>query len=107
MQRVEGRIDAANLHAETGFVESVVLENGTEIAGEFFVDCSGFRGLLIEQHLHAGYDAWSHWLPCARAVAVPSEPADDLLPYTRSPAHAAGWQWRIPLQPRTGKLLVR
>ena len=102
VQRVEGRIDAANLHAETGFVESVVLENGTEIAGEFFVDCSGFRGLLIEQHLHAGHEDWSHWLPCDRAVAVPSEPADDLIPYTRSTAHAAGWQWRIPLQHRTG-----
>ena len=72
------------------------------IEGDLFIDCSGFRGLLIEQTLHTGYDDWSHWLPCDSALAVPCESTSPLLPYTRSTAHAAGWQWRIPLQNRTG-----
>ena len=72
------------------------------IAGDLFVDCSGFRGLLIEQTLHAGYDDWSEWLPCDRAVAVPCERLATTTPYTRSTAREAGWQWRIPLQHRIG-----
>jgi tryptophan halogenase len=80
----------------------VVLESGERIEGDLFLDCSGFRGLLIEQTLHAGYEDWSHWLPCDRAVAVPCEKVSAATPYTRSTARAAGWQWRIPLQHRTG-----
>jgi tryptophan halogenase len=85
-----------------GFIDAVVLQSGEKIAGDFFIDCSGIRGLLIEQTLQVGYDDWSHWLPCDSAIAVPCASAGPLLPLTRSTAHAAGWQWRIPLQHRTG-----
>jgi tryptophan 7-halogenase len=99
--RKEGRVVDVALRGEDGFITSVTLENGEQIAGEFFIDCSGFRGLLIEEALEAGYDNWQHWLPCDRAVAVPCEKGE-FTPYTRSTAKAAGWQWRIPLQHRTG-----
>ncbi len=103
VRRTEGRIVDVGLNSETGFVEHVCLDGGTRLAGELFVDCSGFRGLLIEQAMHAGYDDWRHWLPCDRAVAVGCALAGEgLTPYTRSTAHAAGWQWRIPLQHRIG-----
>ena len=101
VRRLEGRVVDVALRGEDGFIEAVTLENGEQISGEFFIDCSGFRGLLIEETLEAGYDNWQHWLPCDRAVAVPSE-RGDFTPYTRSTAKAAGWQWRIPLQHRTG-----
>ncbi|MDP5103767.1 MAG: tryptophan 7-halogenase [Erythrobacter sp.] len=103
--RVEGRVVDVTLHGNNGFIEAVTLENGMAVTGEFFIDCSGFRGLLIEEALEAGYDNWQHWLPCDRAVAVPSERGSAkgaFTPYTRSTAKAAGWQWRIPLQHRTG-----
>ncbi|HUQ09053.1 MAG TPA: tryptophan halogenase family protein [Steroidobacteraceae bacterium] len=100
--RVEGRIVATRLDGETGHVEALKLQDGREVSGELFIDCSGFRGLLIEDALHTGYEDWTHWLPCDRAVAVPCESAGDLLPYTRSTARTAGWQWRIPLQHRIG-----
>lgn len=100
--RVEGRIIDAQRHAETGHVQSVALENGQRHAGDIFIDCSGFRGLLIEQSLKTGYDDWSAFLPCDRAVARASEACADPLPYTRASAKKAGWQWRIPLQSRIG-----
>ncbi len=100
--RIEGRIVASRLNGETGHVEALRLQDGREVPGELFIDCSGFRGLLIEEALHTGYDDWTHWLPCDRAVAVPCASAGDFLPYTRSTARAAGWQWRIPLQHRIG-----
>ncbi|MFM2066835.1 MAG: hypothetical protein RLZZ584_1744 [Pseudomonadota bacterium] len=100
--RLEGKIVGVHLHGETGFVESVRLADGRDIAGDLFIDCSGFRGLLIEETLHTGYEDWTHWLPCNRAMAVPCAPAGELTPYTRSTAREAGWQWRIPLQHRTG-----
>ena len=100
--RREGRIVAVERNQENGDIAAVLLANGMRIAGDLFVDCSGFRGLLIEQELEAGFDDWSHWLPCDRAVAVPCERVDPLIPLTRSIARAAGWQWRIPLQHRTG-----
>lgn len=102
VKRTEGKVVNTNLRGEDGFIESVVLESGEIISGELFIDCSGFRGLLIEQALKTGYEDWSHYLPCNRAVAVPCESAGELLPYTRSTARAAGWQWRIPLQHRIG-----
>ncbi|HJS13231.1 tryptophan halogenase family protein [Sphingopyxis sp.] len=101
-QRREGKITTVHRNAETGFVESVQLENGTRIEGELFVDCSGFCGLLIEQALGTGFEDWSHWLPMDRAWAVPTANTGPPAPFTRSTAHAAGWQWRIPLQHRTG-----
>jgi tryptophan halogenase len=106
VERIEGRVVDVARHGESGDVTSVTLASGETVAGDFFIDCSGFRGLLIEQALGAGYESWTHWLPCDRALAVPSAPHSDPSPYTRSIAHAAGWQWRIPLQHRTGNGLV-
>jgi tryptophan halogenase len=100
--RVEGKIADVQLDAANGFVASVQLADGRRIAGELFIDCSGFRGLLIEGVLQTGYDDWMHWLPCDRAMAVPCASAGEFTPHTRSTARAAGWQWRIPLQHRTG-----
>ena len=101
-RRTEGKIAQVTLRPDDGFVEAVVLESGEKIGGELFIDCSGFRGLLIEQTLHTGYADWTHWLPCDRAMAVPCEKVAAPTPYTRSTARTAGWQWRIPLQHRTG-----
>ena len=100
--RTEGRVVDVEQNGETGFVESLVLKDGRHVAGDLFIDCSGFRGLLIEQRLGAGFDDWSKWLPCDRALAVACERSADQQPLTRSTAHSAGWQWRIPLQHRTG-----
>jgi len=100
--RTEGKIVEVRQRGEDGFIEAVVLENGERVEGDLFVDCSGFRGLLIEQTLEAGYEDWTHWLPCNRAVAVPCESGGEFTPYTRSTARKAGWQWRIPLQHRIG-----
>lgn len=100
--RHEGRVSTVQQHAESGFVESVTLQDGRVCGADLFIDCSGFRGLLIEGTLQTGYEDWSHWLPCDRAVAVPCARASDFTPYTRSTARPAGWQWRIPLQHRTG-----
>ncbi|NHN39152.1 tryptophan 7-halogenase [Pseudomaricurvus alcaniphilus] len=101
VERIEGKVTNVNLDASSGFVESVQLAGGRELAADLFIDCSGFRGLLIEEALKTGYQDWTHWLPCDRAWAVPSE-RGEFTPYTRSTAHVAGWQWRIPLQHRTG-----
>jgi tryptophan halogenase len=100
--RIEGKIESVKQRAEDGFIESVVLADGRQIDGELFVDCSGFRGLLIEQTLKTGYEDWSQWLPCDRAMAVPCARGGEFTPYTRATARSAGWQWRIPLQHRTG-----
>jgi len=100
--RIEGRVTEVEQDSDNGAVTQLRLENGQIVAGDFFVDCSGFRGLLIEQTLNAGFDDWSHWLPCNRAIAVPCESSGELTPYTRATAKSAGWQWRIPLQHRTG-----
>ncbi len=100
--RLEGRIEGADLRTADGFVKAVRLADGRRIEGDLFIDCSGFRGLLIEGALETGYETWTHWLPCDRAVAVPCASSADFTPYTRSTARAAGWQWRIPLQHRTG-----
>ena len=91
---------------DQGFVEAVVFEDGGSLEADFFIDCSGFRGLLIEGALGTGYDDWTQWLPCDRAVTMPSEYMPELPPFTRSTARSAGWQWRIPLQHRTGNGLV-
>lgn len=102
VQRTEGLVEEVLQHPESGFVEAVRLQSGELINGDLFIDCSGFRGLLIEQALHTGYIDYTHWLPCDRAVAVPCEKVEPPTPYTRSTARDAGWQWRIPLQHRTG-----
>jgi tryptophan halogenase len=102
VKRTDGKIVDVKLRGTDGWIESVKLENGAEITGDLFIDCSGFRGLLIEQALKTGYDEWTKWLPCDRAAAVPCENVGLLTPYTRATAREAGWQWRIPLQHRTG-----
>lgn len=102
--RIDAKIMTVDQDSETGFVTGVQLDNGTRVEGDLFVDCSGFRGLLIRQTLKAGYRDWTHWLPCDRAVALPCKHADanDITPYTRSTAKSFGWTWRIPLQHRVG-----
>lgn len=102
VSRIEGIITDVVRDGDSGDVAGLRLDNGSEITGDLYIDCSGFRGLLIEQALQTGYEDWTHWLPCDRALAVPCESVSPLTPYTRSTAHAAGWQWRIPLQHRTG-----
>jgi tryptophan halogenase len=100
--RHEGKVASVQQNGESGFLESVTLEDGRVCAADLYIDCSGFRGLLIEGALKTGYDDWTHWLPCDRALAVPCARASEFTPYTRSTARSAGWQWRIPLQHRTG-----
>lgn len=100
--RTEGRVKSVSLHPESGFIESLTLESGERVEADLYVDCSGFRGLLIEDALHTGYEHWNHWLPCDRALAVPCERTGPLSSHTRATAKAAGWQWRIPLQHRVG-----
>jgi tryptophan halogenase len=105
VRRIEGKVLRAEQRGKGQHPEHIaalVMEDGTRVEGQLFVDCSGFRGLLIEQMLKTGYDNWSNFLPCDRALAVPCESVSPLTPYTRSTAHQAGWQWRIPLQHRTG-----
>lgn len=100
--RTEGRIVDVTLRGDDGFIESVTLEGGEVVEADLFIDCSGFRALLIEQALLTGFEDWSHWLRTDRAMAVPCARTPGLTPYTRSTARPAGWQWRIPLQHRTG-----
>jgi len=100
--RTEGKIVDTALRPNNGFVDHVVLDNGERIAGDLFIDCSGFRGLLIEEAMKARYDDWTYWLPCDRALAVPSPRLNALPSLTAVTALEAGWQWRIPLQHRTG-----
>jgi tryptophan 7-halogenase len=101
VQRHEGKVISVAQHT-SGHIASVTLDNGVELSADLFIDCSGFRGVLIEQTLKTGYEDWSHWLPCNRAVALPTERTSALPPYTKAMARTAGWQWRIPLQHRTG-----
>ncbi|WP_029908033.1 tryptophan halogenase family protein [Caulobacter sp. UNC358MFTsu5.1] len=106
VKRVEGKIGQVQQNAETGFIEALVLENGDRVEGDLFVDCTGFRGLLIEQTLKAGYEDWGHWLPTNSALAVQTKSTGPAVPYTRAIAHTAGWRWKIPLQHRVGNGLV-
>ncbi|MDF2178788.1 tryptophan 7-halogenase [Aliiglaciecola sp. CAU 1673] len=105
-KRIEGKINRVQTCEKTGFIQALLLESGQRIEGDLFIDCSGFRGLLIEQTLHTGFDDWTHWLPCDSAWAVQTESVAPPIPYTRSIARESGWQWRIPLQSRVGNGLV-
>jgi tryptophan halogenase len=102
VKHADARIVDVNLRAEDGFIESLSLDGGARVYGELFIDCSGFRGVLIEGALETGYEDWTRWLPCDRAVAMPCAAAGDFTPYTKATALEAGWQWRIPLQHRIG-----
>jgi tryptophan halogenase len=105
-ERIEGMIDKVNANQQNGFIDSLTLADGTVIEGDLFIDCTGFKGLLIEQALHTGYENWNHILPCDSAIAVQTKQTKALVPYTRSIAHESGWQWQIPLQNRMGNGLV-
>jgi tryptophan 7-halogenase len=100
--RIEGKLRSVERDRDNGFVRALTTERGDRLDGDLFIDCSGFRALLIEGEMQGGYEDWSHWLPCDRAVAVPCARVAETTPYTRSTAKAAGWHWRIPLQHRTG-----
>ena len=104
--RQEGKIKNVEQDPESGYITALELDSGKRIEGDLFIDCTGFRGLLIEQTLNAGYEDWSHWLPSNSAVAVQTESVAPPIPYTRSIARDAGWQWRIPLQHRVGNGVV-
>ncbi|MXO59475.1 tryptophan halogenase [Altererythrobacter salegens] len=104
-KRVEGRIAEVELD-EVGNIAALQLDNGKRIEGDLFIDCTGFRALLIEGAMHVGYDDWTHWLPCDSAIAVQTASVRPPLPYTRAIAHDSGWQWRIPLQHRQGNGIV-
>ncbi|MDQ2077314.1 tryptophan halogenase family protein [Marinimicrobium sp. ABcell2] len=106
VKRIDGTIQQVHQHPDTGAITGVTLENEKLLEAELFIDCSGFRGLLINETLNVDFENWSHWLPCNRALAVPSETAVKTTPYTRAIAHEGGWQWRIPLQHRNGNGLV-
>ena len=101
VKRIEGRVVEVRPD-ETGAIASLALQDGRAIEGDFFIDCSGFAGLLIEKTLGATFEDWSHWLPCDRATAVPSETVHPIHPYTVAQARGNGWTWRIPLQSRLG-----
>ena len=104
--RIEGRIAAVERDGESGDIARLRLDGDRAIEGDLFIDCTGFRALLIEGALHAGYDDWTHWLPCDSAIAIQTGSVRPPLPYTRVIAHEAGWQWRIPLQHRQGNGIV-
>lgn len=102
VKRIEGKIDQVRTHQDTGHITHLVLQDGQSVEGDLFIDCTGFRALLINGALGVDYEDWSHWLPMNRALAVQTKNQEDILPYTRSIAQPAGWQWRIPLQHRVG-----
>ena len=106
VKRVEGKIKEVRQDPETGFIQALVLESGETIEGDLFIDCTGFRALLIEQALETGFDDWSQWLPTNSAYAVQTESTGPAVPFTRAIAHEAGWRWKIPLQQRVGNGLV-
>jgi tryptophan halogenase len=106
VRRVEGKIATVEQDPQSGFITALVLQSGQRVEGDLFIDCTGFRGLLIEQALKAGYQDWSHWLPTDSALAVQTRSTEPAVPYTRAIAHRAGWRWKIPLQHRVGNGLV-
>ncbi|ALH80802.1 tryptophan halogenase family protein [Sphingopyxis macrogoltabida] len=105
-RRVEGKIARVELDSESGDIAALLLDGDRRIEGDMFVDCTGFRGLLIDGALHAGFEDWGHWLPNDSAIAVQSDHLGPPMPYTQAIAHDAGWQWRIPLQHRMGAGIV-
>lgn len=103
--RLEGRINHVAVD-DRGHIASLHLDDGRAVSGDFFIDCTGFSARLIGDALGVGYEDWSRWLPCDRALAVQSAATAPLNPYTRATARTAGWQWRIPLRHRTGNGMV-
>lgn len=105
-KRLEGKISEVQLDGDTGHIAALLLESGQLVEGDLFLDCTGFRALLMEGALHVGFDDWTHYLPCDAAIAVQTSSVRPPIPYTRAIAHDAGWQWRIPLQHRQGNGIV-
>ncbi|MES2442431.1 MAG: tryptophan halogenase family protein [Pseudomonadota bacterium] len=105
-RRIEGKIATVELDSDSGDIAALLLDSGERIEGDLFLDCTGFRAVLIEGALHAGFDDWTHWLPCDSAIALQTASVAPAVPYTRAMAHDAGWQWRIPLQHRVGNGIV-
>ena len=106
VKHVEAIVDDVHIDPDNGHIEKIILDSGASLSGDLFIDCSGFRGLLIEEALKTGYESWQHWLPCDSAIVVPSIDTEKLAPYTRSTAQVAGWQWKIPLQHEMGNGFV-
>lgn len=106
VKHLDATISEVKQCPSSGYVQSLILDNGSSISGDLFIDCTGLRALLIEQTLNTGFVDWSHYLPCDSAIAVQTASNNELKPYTRSIAHSAGWQWQIPLQHRMGNGLV-
>lgn len=106
VKRVEGKIAEVQQDPESGFIAAIKMDAGQEIPGDLFIDCTGMRGLLIEQTLQTGFEEWGHWLPCDSAIAIQTESTTPAVPYTKSIAHHAGWRWQIPLQHRVGNGIV-
>ena len=106
LTRVEGKIARVERDGESGDIAALVMADGTRIAGDLFLDCTGFRALLLGETLGVGYEDWAEWLPTDRAIAVQTTATGPAVPYTRAIAHDAGWQWRIPLQHRLGNGIV-
>lgn len=106
VKRVEGKISSVNQNPDSHYITSLQLESGQEVAGDLFIDCTGMRGLLIEQTLKTGFEEWGQWLPCDSAIAIQTESVEPPAPFTRSIAHHAGWRWQIPLQNRVGNGIV-
>ena len=102
VMHIDQKIEKVTLRERDGFIDSLLLDNGDIIDGDLFIDCTGFKGLLIEESLQSGYEDWQHWLLCDAAVAVQSLNTEEPKPYTRVTALDAGWMWQIPLQHRTG-----
>jgi tryptophan 7-halogenase len=100
--RVEGKIVSVERNDNNGDISRLNLDNGRQVLGDFFIDCTGFRSLLLGEALDVPFVDWSHWLPCDTALALPTKSGTKFRPYTQSIAQPAGWQWRIPLQHRTG-----
>ena len=105
-KRIEGEVTSVEQDPETGFITSVTLASGQVVEGDLFIDCTGFRGLLIEQTLKAGWEDWGHWLPTDRALAVQTRADTPVTPYTKAVAHGEGWRWRIQLQNRVGNGMI-
>ena len=106
VKRIEGDITGVNQDPESGFITALTLASGETVEGDLFIDCTGFRGLLIEQTLKAGWEDWAHWLPTDRALAVQTRSDKPITPYTQAVAHGEGWRWRIPLQSRVGNGMI-
>ncbi|RYY04617.1 MAG: tryptophan 7-halogenase [Gammaproteobacteria bacterium] len=106
VKRFEGKIAQVKQNPESGFITSLKMESGQDIPGDLFLDCTGMRGILIEQTLQTGFEEWGHWLPCDSAIAIQTESTGPAVPYTKSIAHHAGWRWQIPLQHRVGNGIV-